>query len=125
MQRILTSILLILITIHLPAQTTKRTPFEKLVKKGDVYYLDNVLFTGISLSFFPDTETRQRWQEIEWANGKINGYFKTWNQKGLLVQEIYYQNGVRHGSYKGWFPNGKPYIVTSYKNGERHGMYHE
>jgi len=57
-------------------------------------------------------------EEGEYDDGKKDGLWKYWDQKGNKWQEGAYLNGERDGSWITWNANGKKRNETVYKNGE-------
>ena len=57
-------------------------------------------------------------EEGEYDDGKKDGLWKYWDQKGNKWQEGAYLNGERDGSWITWNANGKKRNETVYNNGD-------
>ena len=96
--------------------------FEKLETKDDLYLYQGKPYTGTSVLLF---DSKKTWQRVEWKDGKIHGWFKSWYVNGHPDQEVQYENGKRHGSFHSHYDNGNDEIVCTYYNGLRNGVFTE
>ena len=62
---------------------------------------------------------------FNYENGKLNGDYKYFDNKGKLIEKCNYLNGKLNGDYEQfYFKNGNLYIKTTYKNDLLHGFYY-
>lgn len=59
-------------------------------------------------------------KETPYVNGKIEGRYVEYNDKGdQVAKEVYFKDGKQHGSLKYFDENGKVTLEYEYKNGEK------
>ncbi len=60
--------------------------------------------------------------EENYANGKLDGDYKTYYPSGELTEVTSYKNGLLHGNYKKYSIKGFMYQDFNYANGKLNGM---
>jgi hypothetical protein len=68
--------------------------FDKLVLKGDMYYLNNVPFTGKA------GYQKEMHEEWEFKDGKFHGEYAYYFDGCQTIGN--YKNGKKHGKWEGW-----------------------
>jgi antitoxin component YwqK of YwqJK toxin-antitoxin module len=51
-----------------------------------------------------------------------NGYYKLYNQTGILIKDCVYKNGKLNGPCKEMYSDGSPKLITSYSNDLMNGL---
>lgn len=60
--------------------------------------------------------------EVEIVNGKSNGIYREYNQKGQLISESQYLNGKKNGYAKSYLNTGVQTKLEHYENGKLNGL---
>ena len=60
-----------------------------------------------------------------YKNGKLDGEYKEWSEKGILVEHSYYKDSLLHGEYNLYYASGKLFREGVYINGKREGEFKE
>ncbi len=87
--------------------------------KGNIYsektYKNNVL-NGLTTFYYPDGTV---FQEIDFANAKINGLYKIYNntRDNQVILETTYKNSIRNGKRKYFIPREEEVLEGNYVNG--------
>ena len=83
------------------------------------------VISGVARLYYPAYDVVA--EEAEVKNGKLNGYFKRYDDGGLLIYETSYRDDVISDDVKMYYDNGKPLVVFAYSggllNGETVGYY--
>ncbi|MCP3876121.1 MAG: hypothetical protein GY699_23620 [Desulfobacteraceae bacterium] len=56
--------------------------------------------------------------EVNYKNGKVNGWARMWYESGQLHLEATYKNSKTHGIRTAYHENGQIFCRAKYKNGE-------
>ena len=106
---------LIFICILLFGCSEKRIMEDELVKKGQLYYFDSKLYTGIFFDVWGDGELRK---EGHIKDGKLDGVVKVFSQNGQLRYEGNWKDGKMNGFSKQYHSNGQLKEEVNFKDGE-------
>lgn len=82
--------------------------------------LNDVLFTGVQTQWHPNG---QKYWEIPYRDGKINGTWVRWYQNGQKESETTYRDGKINGISVGWDENGQKALEITYRDGKFDGTY--
>ena len=82
--------------------------------------------TGNWVYFHPGTNGTQKLFEGAYLNGKRNGIWKEFDEKGKLLATVGYSNGVLNGEVTVFFENSNiPHTTKLYRNGIQTGAFAE
>jgi len=93
---------------------------KDLLKKGDLYYHDDHVFTGTLSSTYKDGQTKEL---IRYLNGKQSGDQESFYSNGETKTCFKYVNGKKHGSQKEWWLSGNLKNWENYESGRKHGYF--
>lgn len=91
--------------------TVRKVKTENLQNINEVYYLNNVPYTGASYDYF-DNNTLM--QEINWVNGILEGPKTEYFMGGLVRAVINFKAGKRQGPFVYYHENGKVKLRGNY-----------
>ncbi len=91
--------------------------FSLLSKKGAYLYLDNNKFSGI----LTDSIENIKILEVQYLNGRKNGYEKIWYNNGKISEERFYKNGRKEGNHKLFWENGNKKMIANFLDGQYEG----
>jgi antitoxin component YwqK of YwqJK toxin-antitoxin module len=116
------ALLCLIIFLQLPGvqAQAKKVLFEKLEDRNDIYFYQDKPFTGTSFIFH---DNKKIWQEINWKDGQIHGFFQSFYESGSPELKVAYNQGTKDGPFISYYPNGKQSISCIYKNGVKNGLY--
>jgi antitoxin component YwqK of YwqJK toxin-antitoxin module len=60
-------------------------------------------------------------QQQDWQDGQRHGYFRHWDDEGILTDESQSQKGLSHGTAKKWY-KGQLYHLQEWAYGQKHGI---
>ncbi len=60
----------------------------------------------------------EKWEEIEYSNGMINGHHRIWYSNSMPKFFKNYSMGVPHGEFWGWHQNGNVSDYYYFENGQ-------
>ena len=80
--------ILVVLLVSLPALGQRKVYFEKLELKDNLYYLEGSPYTGTSVLMHAN---KRVWQNLEWKEGKLDGWFKSYYENGRPEKEIEYK----------------------------------
>ena len=91
---------------------------KKLEERESITYLkgSDTPYTGKAFTFY---ENGQKWQEVNYKNGKPDGLWVSWYENGQKGLEGNFKDGKQHGLWLFWHENGQKRQETNYKDGER------
>ena len=90
---------------------------EELEQRESIWYLkeSKTPYTGKAYSLHAN---RQKAGEWNYKDGKQDGLFVWWNEKGKKVEEENYINGKQDGLDVHWHNNGQKSYEANYKDGK-------
>lgn len=88
--------------------------FSLLSKKGAYLYLDNNKFSGI----LTDSIENIKILEVQYLNGRKNGYEKIWYNNGKISEERFYKNGRKEGNHKLFWENSNKKMIANFLDGQ-------
>ena len=88
--------------------------FSLLSKKGAYLYLNNNKFSGILI----DSIENIKILEVQYLNGRKNGYEKIWYNNGKISEERFYKNGRKEGNHKLFWENGNKKMIANFLDGK-------
>ncbi|MBX2844144.1 MAG: toxin-antitoxin system YwqK family antitoxin [Flammeovirgaceae bacterium] len=86
---------------------------EGLVYEGDI------LFTGISVSSYPNGEVAEK---VTYFHGKRNGFRRKWFENRTLSFEAFYKSNKLNGEVKTWWSNGILRSESHFEKGKANGL---
>lgn len=63
-------------------------------------------------------ENGNKESEVNYKNGKVNGWARMWYKNGQLHVEAKYKNNKTHGTRTAYHENGQVFCRAKYKNGK-------
>lgn len=88
-----------------------------------VLFLKEMSFEGVLVTYYPTSELKS---EIQYLNGKKNGYERQWDDNGEQLIERFYKNGYKTGIHKAWLSSGQLKFEYYFNDrGEFHGSVKE
>ena len=103
MKKLLSILLLSVVLIGCSEERVNKVDTEYNYKENTTYYSGKP-FTGITFLTFSNGQLQE---EIEYKNGKRNGFSKRWDKTGQLTMEANFKDGERDGLWKFWNQNGQ------------------
>jgi len=91
--------------------------FSLLSKKGAYLYLDNNKFSGILI----DSLENIKILEVQYLNGRKNGYEKIRYNNGKISEKRFYKNGSKEGNHKLFWENGNKKMIANFLDGKYEG----
>ena len=90
---------------------------EELEQRESIWYLkeSKTPYTGKAYSLHANRKKAGEWN---YKNGKQDGLFVWWNEKGKKVEEENYINGKQDGLDVHWHNNGQKSYEANYKDGK-------
>jgi len=84
---------------------------------------DDNPFTGKYITYFyKGKERKNKKEESNFNNGKLDGSSTFWYKSGEKRQELYYKDGKLNGLYTKWYKSGQKILEINYKDHKRDGF---
>lgn len=134
MRRMKSLLMVLLVILTVACGREDVTSNAKIIKEVEERYNNGVVlvyekeqkepFTGIYVIEFENDEgVKYTASEISYKDGIINGFWKNYDEKNVLVEEKEYRNGKANGKAKEYYSNGKIYSEVTMKDDCRSGKY--
>ena len=90
---------------------------------GDKVYEQYHLVNGVKSGLFERFDTSGTFLLLQstYADGELNGLYRSWSTKGVLIGECFYVNGQKHGYEQIWKRDGTLEYQCNYVNDRLHG----
>lgn len=90
-----------------------------LIPKQGLFYFKGELFSGLAKSFYPSGILAE---EIQYKNGKKQGFYKKYFRNGQLSFSAQYVNAKRNGLSTSWWSNGNIRSESNFLEGKPSGV---
>lgn len=94
-------------------------------KKGDTTLWENYkngLLHGTQRTYHPYRNSKIQ-KIVNYTDGFLDGSFKVFNEKGVLIQDLFYKMGKKDGEFKYFYDDGVPLRIEHWKMDVKEGEF--